>query len=409
VIHLAARLHAFLYGLFRPKERTVTKALYDEVARDLERHGLAAAAGRSKLALAIAEDVLGAFDAEQATPGLKVLASLIIRLFDYESLFALPRFDWAKRHSIADYWEVKDNLTRQKAWLEEFDRTREQLTITLLRCLDPIVTASPQLPSGTDDADGISVPTDRIRAIGAIGTVTEAVMRAVFDEDLEAADLFTRHRARFESNLIIASSGNPADSKNFTRAPKLPSRSDIRDPHELVDTYLGPTPIGDLFEGSIPFTIPNRVRFEHHHIVAGSGHGKTQTLQYLIAKDLEAVGRGERSVIVLDSQGDLIRTISGLAVFAPGGPLHERIVIIDPSDVEWPVSLNLFDVGLERLGGYSQLDRERLTNSILELYDFVLGSLLSAEMTQKQNVIFRYVTRLMLHIPDARCHHPHLA
>jgi hypothetical protein len=124
----------------------------------------------------------------------------------------------------------------------------------------------------------------------------------------------------------------------------------------------------------------------------------------MISEDLEAVARGERSVIVLDSQGDLIRNISNLKLFAPGEPLHERVVIIDPTDVEYPVSLNLFDVGLERLDQYSQLDRERLTNSILELYDFVLGSLLSAEMTQKQNVIFRYVTRLMLHIPDATIH-----
>ena len=50
------------------------------------------------------------------------------------------------------------------------------------------------------------------------------------------------------------------------------------------------------------------------------------------------------------------------------------------------------------------LDRERLTNSILELYDFVLGSLLDAGMTQKQNVIFRYITRLLLHIPGATIH-----
>jgi len=123
-------------------------------------------------------------------------------------------------------------------------------------------------------------------------------------------------------------------------------------------------------------------------------------LQYMIAEDLEAVVQGERSVVVIDSQGDLINTISNLSVFAEGGPLHERVVIVDPSDVEWPVSLNLFDVGQNRLEGYAPLDRERLTNSILELYDFVLGSLLDASMTQKQNVIFRYVTRLMLHIPD---------
>ncbi len=95
---------------------------------------------------------------------------------------------------------------------------------------------------------------------------------------------------------------------------------------------------------------------------------------------------------------------SGWSVFGPGAALHERIIIIDPRDVEWPVSLNLFDVGLERLSGYAPLERERLTNSILELYDFVLGTLLSAEMTQKQSVIFRYVTRLMLHIAGATIH-----
>ena len=124
----------------------------------------------------------------------------------------------------------------------------------------------------------------------------------------------------------------------------------------------------------------------------------------MIAQDLEAVADGERSVIVLDSQGDLIRNISQLEAFAPGEPLHDRVVIIDPTDIEWPVSLNLFDVGMDRLAGYAPLERERLTNSILELYDFVLGTLLDAQMTQKQNVIFRYVTRLMLHIPDATIH-----
>jgi hypothetical protein len=165
--------------------------------------------------------------------------------------------------------------------------------------------------------------------------------------------------------------------------------------------YLRGTPLLRLFQGDADFVLPLGARYEHHHIVAGSGHGKTQTLQFLIAKDLEAVAAGERSIVVIDSQGDLIHTIAQLEFFAPGQPLHERLVMIDPTDVEFPVSLNLFDVGQARLQGYAQLERERLTNSIIELYDFVLGSLLSAEMTQKQNVIFRYVTRLMLQIPDA--------
>lgn len=134
-------------------------------------------------------------------------------------------------------------------------------------------------------------------------------------------------------------------------------------------------------------------------MVAGSGHGKTQTLQYFIAKDLEAVARGDRTVVVIDSQGDLINTILKARVLPP-----ERIVLIDPEDISYPVCLNLFSVGQERLESYNPLERERLTNSIIELYDFVLGSLLSAGMTAKQSVVFRYVTRLMFHIPDATIH-----
>ncbi|MDF2233151.1 ATP-binding protein [Albimonas sp. CAU 1670] len=168
---------------------------------------------------------------------------------------------------------------------------------------------------------------------------------------------------------------------------------------DVVQAYLGGTPLARLFELRTPFAIPEAVRFEHAHIVAGSGHGKTQTLQFHIARDLEDVARGEKSVVVIDSQGDLIRNVLAARTVDP-----ERIVVIDPEDIDWPVCLNLFSVGQERLAGYDALERERLTNSIIELYDFVLGSLLQAGMTAKQGVVFRYVTRLMLHIPDATIH-----
>jgi hypothetical protein len=168
---------------------------------------------------------------------------------------------------------------------------------------------------------------------------------------------------------------------------------------DVVDTYLGGTILKDLFTLRTPFAIPEQSRFEHMHMVAGSGHGKTQTLQYFIAKDLDDVARGDKSIVVIDSQGDLINTILGSCALPP-----EKIVLIDPEDIAYPVSLNLFSVGQDRLASYNDLERERLTNSIIELYDFVLGSLLSAGMTAKQSVVFRYVTRLMFHIPDATIH-----
>lgn len=404
MIHAAQRMHAFVNGLFRPGDEAVTRELYGRVKDKFSAVGLKDENDRDQLAGIIAKDVLDSFERVPGDVDEGVIADLVRRIFDYENMFVLPEIDWAERKSVSQYWELRDELNLQRGWLEGFDECCDLIRLALCRCLDPVWQASPDLSETEDAIDGIIVPTERLRAMRDVPAVTESVMGAVFDEELETRNLFVRHRKRLQNNLIIASGGNPADPDAYKRTSKFPSKSDIRDPADLVVTYLGGTPISDLFSGTLDFTIPNRTRFEHHHIVAGSGHGKTQTLQYLIAEDLAAVARGERSVIVLDSQGDLIRTISNLKLFAPGEPLHDRVVIIDPTDVEYPVSLNLFDVGLERLDDYSQLDRERLINSILELYDFVLGSLLSAEMTQKQNVIFRYVMRLMLHIPDATIH-----
>ncbi|MGC9417815.1 MAG: hypothetical protein ACP5EN_02475 [Rhodovulum sp.] len=197
---------------------------------------------------------------------------------------------------------------------------------------------------------------------------------------------FKRLRERLDANFRKTHRSQPVFPRDY--------RGD-----DAFEVYLSGTPLKELFRLRTPFAIPEASRFEHMHIVAGSGHGKTQTLQYFIAKDLDEVARGDKSVVVIDSQGDLIETIFKAKTVPP-----ERIVLIDPEDIAYPVALNLFSVGQERLLGYNALERERLTNSIIELYDFVLGSLLSAGMTAKQSVVFRYVTRLMFHIPDATIH-----
>ncbi len=403
-LHAGPRLHAFLHGLLRPSDLALTRELYERVERQFARYGLGTEAGRERLIGELAARIADVLGLSEHHPQRGRIAAFVSAIFEYEALFRLPQVDWSERLSVTEYWQIRDELTAQRQLVETFEPSCVALVACLVNCLDPLYADCPWLREGQAREGDIVVPSDLIHSLHEVGDVTEAITAAVFDERLEERGLFHRHRARLERNLVAASGGNPADRRNFTRALKLPGASDIKDPAHLVATYLGGTPLADLFRQEIEIAIPTAVRFEHQHIVAGSGHGKTQTLQYLIARDLEAIACGGRSVVVLDSQGDLIANVARLAVFAPGGSLHDRIVIIDPTDVEWPVSLNLFDVGLDRLSGCAPLERERLTNSILELYDFVLGSLLAAEMTQKQSVIFRYVTRLMLHIPDATIH-----
>ena len=125
---------------------------------------------------------------------------------------------------------------------------------------------------------------------------------------------------------------------------------------------------------------------------------------YFIAKDLERAARGECSLVILDSQRQLVEALWGLKLFAPGQPLDGKLCILDAADIEYPIALNLFDMHLDRLATLSPLDRKRLTNSALEMYDFIIGSLLQAEMTSRQSTLFRFVTRALFAIPDATIH-----
>ncbi len=183
------------------------------------------------------------------------------------------------------------------------------------------------------------------------------------------------------------------------RPDKLKLPDDKSDPM----LWIQGTPFETIVNHYLAYPIPDSMRFEHQHIVAGSGWGKTQTIQNFIAYDLPAVAEGKASVIVIDSQGDLINNISRLRWFY-NGALEDKLTLIEPKDIEYPVVLNLFDVNRERVGDYSSLIQEQILNGTIELYDFVFGSLLGAEMTSKQGTLFRYIMRLMLQIPDANIH-----
>jgi hypothetical protein len=167
---------------------------------------------------------------------------------------------------------------------------------------------------------------------------------------------------------------------------------------ELIRRFLDGTPFVDFLRAKVDVSIPHRARFEHTHIVGGTGHGKTQLLQHLILHDLPHVAAGNRSVIVIDSQGDLINKILSLAVV---GAMADRVIIIDPEETESPPALNLFDFGLERVDRYSAKQREKLDNGAVALFEYVFSAVMGAELTAKQGVIFGYLAHLLMVVPDA--------
>jgi hypothetical protein len=228
-----------------------------------------------------------------------------------------------------------------------------------------------------------------------------------YDDDTMRLGLFLRLREQLATNMLVASGFRPDDNIH-ERADRLvpPQAQKGKSPSELARMYLAGTPLLTVLELPVPFHIPEEARFEHCHIVGGTGHGKTQLMQRMIHADLAAAQRERRSVVVIDSQGDLINKLVRLALFDPDAPdsLADRLVLIDPADIEFPAALNLFDAHLERLQGYRAVDRERVLNGVIELYEVFFGAMLGAELTQKQGVIFRYLARLMVTIPGATIH-----
>lgn len=388
------------------KEVRRADALAERVEGMLRERGLHTGEGRERLAAAVAAYVLEHLAPDcraAALPLFRPLTAVVSALIDGAEIFGVPPELAGSVAARSAIWQAEDRLLRTAKVLDQFDEAIGGFAALVEELVAPLVRACPALIADSlEHEEDIAFTTQLAANLPDLPAVMERMLHLPFAPELDAYGLAANLRERLQYNLFVASGGVPGEGAR-DRPVKLPTRAAMPAP-DLIAAYLGGTPLADLFDMPLPVVIPTETRFEHMVLVAGSGHGKTQTLQHLILHDLEAVAEGRASVVVIDSQSDLIDNIAGLAVFAEGGALHDRLCLIDPTDVEWPVALNLFDVGQARLGGYSPLDRERLLNGILELYDFVLGSLLDAGMTQKQTVIFRYLTRLLLQIPDATIH-----
>jgi hypothetical protein len=138
--------------------------------------------------------------------------------------------------------------------------------------------------------------------------VIERLIATVWDKDVVDTGLYARVRERFDWNALVASGIDPKSQGTSSRPVVFPIKARWDSASELVERYLRGTAFAGLLTAPYPFSLPSSVRFEHCHIVGGTGHGKTQLLQSLIYRDLMEVVEGKLSLRVIDSQGDMLRT-----------------------------------------------------------------------------------------------------
>jgi hypothetical protein len=312
------------------------------------------------------------------------------------TIFSFPEIDWRTATlSLKEQVDLRRFLRAQQHFLGNQDRVVKKLVNALGNVLDGIISELPKIPA--DSENGLSIPL--VFALKNPATLVDLIIGTVCDAELVDAGLFTSLQQRFYENTCNASGIRLDDER--PRKPFITAGESTLPPAELVDTYLNGTPFRELLLTPVPFAIPEKSRFEHHWIVAPPGAGKSTALQYFISRDLLRVARGEASIVVMESNRDLIKAIEGLKFFAPGEALDGKLVTIDAEDVEWPIALNLFDVGMSETAAFSPAEQEGFRNAVLSLYEYIFSALLSAEMTSRQHTLFNFTIELLLAIPSA--------
>jgi hypothetical protein len=215
-----------------------------------------------------------------------------------------------------------------------------------------------------------------IRAIGQ----AETEERAIAISNRIAQSLISFHRSG--SNILISLTGEmscDAEDILFRRSRRIGMllnsnelASMVHIPDRSVVTpklraYSGKTKqapkevIGQQFELGINshlgketiVTLSDQLRLRHMHVIGGTGTGKSSLLLNLIAQDIEQ-GRG---LTVLDPHGDLIEAV---ITHIPEERLKD-VILVDPSDSEYPIGLNL-------LSAYSEAEKTILASDLVALF-----------------------------------------
>jgi hypothetical protein len=192
--------------------------------------------------------------------------------------------------------------------------------------------------------------------------------------------MFRAESARMNAN-VMRLHGEPTKISTSTIDPRA---------------YFEGMKLGALLQTLVPLPLSHNDRFSHMHILGGTGAGKTTLLENLILHDLKSENRP--ALVIVDSQGDLIRKISRLALF--NEELADALVLISPKDTKHPPALNVFDVNRERLGTYDDMLKEQVVAGVIQTFDYLFAGLLGADLTAKQGVFFKFVARLMLSLPE---------
>lgn len=372
----------------KSRDLTETRVLLAEITK---RHGDSGLGDSDRIEI-IAQTIMDVIVDELPEQLVQPAYCLVMDLLELEK----PMFDGIdpdlalETLSLKELVDLRRFMRAQEHILDHAEQASTGLADQILGIVDGINKALPKL----EGASPFTLPL--VHLLADPSKTVEKINGTVFKAPLQELGLFTEVAEVIDANVNRAYGLVQGQAIK----KKLPLISEMEwSPQEAADAILKHTPFHDFLMTPLPLKFDHETRFSHIHVVGGSGAGKTQLLQNLILHDLES--DDPPTLIVVDSQGDLINKIARLEVFHPDHGMHAgKLTLISPRDVDHPPAINIFDVRHDRLSSYSPAMREQVTAGVIQTFDYLFAGLLGADLTAKQSVFFRFVARLMLALPE---------
>ena len=115
----------------------------------------------------------------------------------------------------------------------------------------------------------------------------------------------------------------------------------------------------------------------------------------MLQGDLKLVQEGKASLIIMESKRDLIDELRNLKVFAAGQPLENKLIVLDVEDVEYPIAINLLDIGFKTETNTKK--EQRLKHSTTQsLISYFFNSLMEkSALSGQQDTVLKFLIEAM--------------
>lgn len=145
---------------------------------------------------------------------------------------------------------------------------------------------------------------------------------------------------------------------------------------------------------STPIGLTEAERERHMYIIGGTGNGKTTMMEYAIVQDIQN-GKG---VAVIDPHGDLAEKLLG---YIPEERIKD-VIYFNPSDLQYPVGLNLLELPDDLDGDDLINARDFITEAVISVMrkvfsdddsgghriEYILRNTVQTALTQKDATLF---------------------